>query len=248
MDCRNSQTQFSVYLDGELSSREREQLQSHLKECLACYRQWVSLQKSVNLLQNLPDIDPPAHLSPVVMAKLNERHFHQRAGMFTDRHRWLSLAVAVAATVAISVALWQILPSTLTWHSVSRNTSERVVAREAPTDRPSAQLATSERSGVAAGPVMVLRVEDFSRADQELESLLRSFSQPTLQGERPGRPAHSSSARLIDFRVPGQNYTHFIRELHKIGNLDEDQVIQYRESSRRQPLPVSIRIIVVKDK
>lgn len=247
MNCRTYQSQFSAYLDGDLSPSERKQLHSHLKECLPCYRSWISLQKSVDLLRHLPDLEPPEHLRGMVMARLDGRLFRQRASFFTGAHRWLPLAVGTAALLVFAVVLWQVIPPTLTWESLTPGIIQRLVANKVSTTQPSGRTAVSEHSPDYAGPVMVLKVKDFSRADKELATLLRSFSPSLLPEKQPTRPIRSSSARLIDFQVSGQRYSHLISELHKIGTLDQGQTEKHNAPVARHRKPISIRIIVIKE-
>jgi hypothetical protein len=92
---------------------------------------------------------------------------------------------------------------------------------------------------------MVLRVKDFSRADRELESMLRSISGSMLQEREPTRSLNSSSARLIALKVPEQRFSHLLRELHKIGHLDQSHVELHRSSNPQKQKAISLRIVVV---
>jgi hypothetical protein len=94
---------------------------------------------------------------------------------------------------------------------------------------------------------MVLRVKDFSRADQELQSMLRSFTRPPLPERESSRSPHARSARLFQLQVPGQRLPHLLRELHKIGHLDQSQVESQKLANpgQQKQVSISIRIVVV---
>lgn len=248
MDCLKHQAQFSAHLDGDLSQEERKAMQSHLKECLLCYRKWSSLQKTHGALSRLPDLDPPEHLSALVMARLKERRLHQHPWIFAGLPRWLPLGVGAALLLLISLTIWQLMPSPSTLPMQSQAVTEdqkSVITRTGPSGQPMATVTTTKRKLGHSNPVMVLKVKDFSRVDQQLEAMLRAFSQSMAPEQQSARSVRSSSARLIDVQVPGQQFQDLIRELHKIGHLDPGQVESHELSSHRQRQAISIRIIVV---
>jgi hypothetical protein len=45
--------------------------------------------------------------------------------------------------------------------------------------------------------------------------------------------------------VPGQRFSHLLRELHKIGHLDQSQVEVHRLASPQKQKAISLRIVVV---
>jgi len=111
--------------------------------------------------------------------------------------------------------------------------------------QPEAKFTTRRGVSQTTVPVMVLRVKDFSRADRELESMLRSISGSMLQERESTRSLNSSSARLIDLKVPEQRFSHLLRELHKIGHLDQSQVEIHRSANPEKQKAISLRIVVV---
>ena len=183
MDCPQYQSQFNLYLDGELTPPEQQKLQSHLRECLLCYRKWSSLQHTQELLRQLPALDPPEHLSAVVMARLKERGFRQSLWFLPGLPRWLPLGVGFAAVILISIALWQVLPSPYSWQSFLSDSKRSLLTTDGHSEDPAGRITSPmQRDSGQYTPVMVLRVKDFSSADRELETMLRSFDRPRPQG------------------------------------------------------------------
>ena len=248
MDCRNYQAQFSAYLDGELSADQRQLFQSHLKECLPCYRNWSSLQKSHEVLCRLPHLEPPEYLNTIVLARLKDRNFRQHSLSSALFHRWAPLAAGATALLIISIGLWQIIPSTLTWQSFMPGAQKAIVSQDNSSRQPKTNLAVKRRSPRLQPPVMVLNVKDFSRADQQLESMLRSLSRPMPTEMKAFPPPRSSTARLFDIQVQGKNFPLLIRELDKIGDLDQSQLEKHKLAASKQPKAISIRIVVVSEK
>jgi hypothetical protein len=242
MDCQKYEEQFNDYLDGELSAREQRALQHHLKVCLTCYRKWNSLQRTREILRRLPHLNPPEHLSAVVMARLKDRRQRNRSLFFTGFPRWLAPALAVAVLLLITVSIWQFLPSPFSGRSPISGSNGNVID-------PSAQSGTTftgrQKNSPDTLPLMVLRVKDFSRADQELESMLRSFNRPVFSERESIRSLRSSSARLIDVKVPGRRFSQLLRELDKIGHLDQSQVRSQELVEHGKKKSISIRIVVV---
>jgi hypothetical protein len=245
MNCGKYKSQFNDYLDGDLSLREREKLQHHLKECLPCYSKWSSLQKTQEILHQLPTLDPPKYLSAVVMARLKNRRLRQPLWFSANLPRWLPLGVGAALLFLISVVLWQVMPSQYPWQSLFPGSRKNIATTTRPAE-PSQETLTIRKGDFSSSPpVMVLRVKDFSRADQELQSMLRSFIRPPLPERESSRSPHTRSARLFQLQVPGQRLPHLLRELHKIGHLDQSQVESQKLANPGQQKQVSIRIVVV---
>jgi hypothetical protein len=243
MECRKYESQFNDYLDGELSLKEREALQFHLRKCLSCYRKWNSLQKTKEILSRLPKLDPPAHLSAVVMARLKERRLHTSQWPFAYLPKWLPLGVG-AAVLLISLTLWQALPPSFSFRSFFSG-QDNTLNMSGPSGQPAAKFTIKRGGSQTTVPVMVLRVKDFSRADRELESMLRAISGSMLQEREAARSLNSSSARLIDLKVPEQRFSHLLRELHKIGHLDQSQLEIHRSANPQKQKAISLRIVVV---
>ena len=245
MNCGKYQSQFNDYLDGDLSLREREKLQHHLKECLGCYRKWSSLQKSQEVLHQLPTLDPPEHLSAVVMARLKNHRLQRPFWFSADLPRWLPLGVGATLLFLISVGLWQVMPSQYPWQSLFPSSRKNVATTTRPAEPSQDTFTIRKGEPDSSAPVMVLRVKDFSRADQELQTMLRSFTRPPLPERTSSRSPHARSARLIQLQVPGQRLPHLLRELHKIGHLDQSQVERQKMANPGQQKQISIRIVVV---
>ena len=244
MECRKYVSQFNDYLDGELSMKERETLQFHLRKCLSCYRKWNSLQKTKEILSRLPNLHPPSHLSAVVMARLKERRLRRLTAPFAYLPRWLPLGAAAALVLLISLTLWQVMLPSFSLRSLLSG-QDNTLTISGTTSQPTAKSATTREGVQTPVPVMVLRVKDFSRADRELQSMLRSISGPLVPEREPTRPLNSSSARLIDVRVPRQHFSRLLSELHKIGHLDQSQLEIHRLANPQKQKAISLRIVVV---
>ncbi len=62
-------------LDGDLSAANKDELQTHLQQCVPCAREWNSLQAVEQLLRRAPIITPAADFAQRTIARLpNQRH------------------------------------------------------------------------------------------------------------------------------------------------------------------------------
>ena len=62
MNCLKAQGHFSAYLEDELGYQTIKTFEAHLEECEACRGELAIFQKSVNLLNALPPIEPSPFL------------------------------------------------------------------------------------------------------------------------------------------------------------------------------------------
>jgi len=62
MNCKESQSLLSIYIDGELSSDERLQLEVHLDRCTECSVDLAELHRLAAGYQKLPSPKPPQYL------------------------------------------------------------------------------------------------------------------------------------------------------------------------------------------
>lgn len=63
----------AYYVDGELSAKERERFEGHLRCCRACSMELEALQRSDQLFHLAPRYQAPPGLSTRVMARLSEK-------------------------------------------------------------------------------------------------------------------------------------------------------------------------------
>ena len=72
MNCEESQALLSTYIDSELSSDERVQLEVHLDGCTECLAELAELRRLAAGYQKLPSPKPPQHLWARIDASLAE--------------------------------------------------------------------------------------------------------------------------------------------------------------------------------
>src|SRR5919197_4701397 len=96
---------LSDYLDDELSPREREAVESHLRGCAECAAVLGDLARVVERARSLDRRPPRTDLWPAVAARIDARATVPRRVSFTLPQ----LAAAAALLIAVSAGIvWQI--------------------------------------------------------------------------------------------------------------------------------------------
>jgi anti-sigma factor RsiW len=109
MDCRDIQKRLSAYLDGLLSTDEKETVDTHLSSCSHCGLFFEELQRARRLLRDLGDVEPPPWLSQKIMTRVREEaeqkesFWKQLCYPFPLRLSAQALGVLVIAVLAFQV-------------------------------------------------------------------------------------------------------------------------------------------------
>jgi hypothetical protein len=70
MECGEVQKQLSAYYEASLSFAEKAIIEEHLALCPKCSQSLADLKKAIEVVQGLPEVEPPAWLTQKVMAKV----------------------------------------------------------------------------------------------------------------------------------------------------------------------------------
>ncbi len=110
MSCEEIRRHLDDYVDGELASDAREEVERHLRQCLSCRRELNELRALVRSASELPaELDPGRELWPEISARIApDRSVPAsplRRGRSSGRSRWLYRAAAAAALLALAVPL-----------------------------------------------------------------------------------------------------------------------------------------------
>ncbi|NIO72362.1 MAG: hypothetical protein GTN71_25900 [Anaerolineae bacterium] len=136
---RRIREMLSVYIDGELPSKDRARVEEHLAECADCTWELETLRQTVDLVGQLPKVPVPRAFT------IHEAPRPRRVGLFQARwaYTYLKGATALAAALLILVlagdALFQF---------------QRSITGFAPAMAPAKELAAP-----AAAPTVVARQE-----------------------------------------------------------------------------------------
>lgn len=72
MTCKDIEKKLTAYQEGILSPEERSLVESHLASCAQCSSALTDLEKTVGLIKNLHEIEPPPWFTQKIMAQVRE--------------------------------------------------------------------------------------------------------------------------------------------------------------------------------
>ena len=112
MDCRQFERQLQLYVDGLLSTNEREDVLLHAQTCPSCAALLQDMTELVGLLSaNLCTLEPPAGFMEAVMVALPELYVKQVKRIKVSQPVWRRWgAVAAAAVLLVAAGVVSLLP------------------------------------------------------------------------------------------------------------------------------------------
>ncbi len=70
MNCLKAEEQFSAYLEDELDYQTVRAFETHLNTCKSCHREFTLFRKPLNLLHQLPQIEPSTGFNAALQVRL----------------------------------------------------------------------------------------------------------------------------------------------------------------------------------
>ncbi|PMQ01296.1 MAG: anti-sigma factor [Dictyoglomus sp. NZ13-RE01] len=96
MNCKTARKLISAYIDGELGSKEKRELELHLSTCIYCRKELESTKKLIKVLHSIPKIEPSSNFSDKVWYKLQQEDLN-------GRNNFKRLLVLVGLSIAIVI-------------------------------------------------------------------------------------------------------------------------------------------------
>ncbi len=123
MNCNEIKDMISLYIDDELEDEEKLLFDRHIENCEHCRKELDEYRKMVNMLQNLPEEEPPKGYCKRLHEKLLNVKLNNKTSM---RSRWIKYSSIAATFVLIISAIYIANMS----GSFKRSMDERSVAYE----------------------------------------------------------------------------------------------------------------------
>src|SRR5690606_20784241 len=109
MECRSCREALTAYLDGELASRELQEVDTHLAGCTNCRDELESLKFAYDLTMQLPELDVSADLWDRIYTGLltsvttspDSNNFSRRAWP----RKWIPIGATLAGLLAVVLML-----------------------------------------------------------------------------------------------------------------------------------------------
>jgi anti-sigma factor RsiW len=103
MDHEQAQSNFSDYVDGSLSERQRSEVDQHLAACIQCRTELTGFRQTIGSLRQLKQAAPPSFLADItrqIYKRSRGRFFRPRWKLFGRiPFEWVSLGTIIAMLV-----------------------------------------------------------------------------------------------------------------------------------------------------
>jgi len=113
MNCLKAEEQFSAYIEDELDYRAIRAFEAHLSACEACRRELTLFRESLDLLHQLPRIEPSTEFGVTLQARLADTQvesipFWQRILQpLHGQTRWALSGIAVLLAMLVGFYFYQ---------------------------------------------------------------------------------------------------------------------------------------------
>ncbi len=104
MDHNDIRHKLSEYLDGSVTAEEKSSIEEHLKTCSACSDALHELQKTVEHIKSVEEVEPPAWMTQKIMANVRAAE-EERKGLFRRLFHPLSVKLPIQAVAVLFLAV-----------------------------------------------------------------------------------------------------------------------------------------------
>lgn len=170
MECRDVRKNLSAYLEGMVSPEDKELIDQHLGSCRACSKALYELNRTGEVIRNLPEVEPPPGMKQKIMARVREeaeptKGFIQK--LFYPLHIKVPLeALATVLIAVIAVYVFKAVEPQMKDLQVP-SVREPVIARQEapyPAKAPAAEPRAPREKSVLQETPGKARVKDFAAA------------------------------------------------------------------------------------
>jgi hypothetical protein len=102
MTCKDIEGKLPAYQEGVLSSEEEDLVNAHIAACVRCSTALSDLRKTVSLLKDLPELEPPPWFTQKIMARVREEA-HQKDGLLKKLFFPFYIKIPIEALGALCV-------------------------------------------------------------------------------------------------------------------------------------------------
>ena len=123
-NCNKISQLFSAYIDGEVTAKEKEMVEVHLKECASCKQKLDLMLKTKDILKTTPQIPVPETLLKdfAEYRKKSEQNEKKVVPLYKNYRVYASVAAIFIFAFVLKTGLWQenkYLPNDLTQSQIT---------------------------------------------------------------------------------------------------------------------------------
>ena len=104
MECQGVREKLSSYLEGTATGEEKRLIKEHLDSCESCRGALKDLEKTRDLLENLGKVEPPAWMTPKIMARVRQEA-DRRKGILHKIFYPLHIKIPIEAVAMVFMAV-----------------------------------------------------------------------------------------------------------------------------------------------
>ena len=104
MECNNIRKKISAYIEGVIISEERVLIEEHLKSCQKCNEYFTDMEKTIEYVHSLENIEPPVWLTHKVMARIKSE-VKPKKGIVQRLFCPLYVKLPIQAVTAVIIAI-----------------------------------------------------------------------------------------------------------------------------------------------
>jgi uncharacterized protein YoxC len=178
---------LSEYIDGSITDQERTEIEAHLKTCRQCGDALQELQKTIEHIKTVEDIDPPAWMTQKIMATVRAE-VGEKKSLFRRLFYPLAVKIPIQAIAVLFLAVtgFYIYQNIQPAERTSEAPNQEVAAKKpiSPTGTAQDKLAKADRPTVRSKQVPQTPAYKSLDMKQEYEKP----PLPTLQGQAKTPP------------------------------------------------------------
>jgi len=195
MDCQDCNHLLALYMDESLTVQERAEIKRHLSECANCRKELELLNRTVEMVSQLPGVEAPFGFENRVMARLKAGSGNEKSWYFW---RTFSLStVAAAAMVLVTLVVYRPIQTRLEMPSASAP-GNSVVAE-------SAKASSAPAAAVAGKPAKAERVDAQPEEPRRTTGALQAQA-PAADNRREERAKAAEAEDVADYsQVPASS-------------------------------------------
>ena len=223
MHCKDVCDLLSLYLDGYLEPEDQREVARHLESCVACQALYADLRHTVELLQGLPEVTPPAGFRKQLREQLQslERPVPVTTGSAelkgrVGKRNWPGLLAAAAVlVVALGISgLWQGNPAR--WAASGEDLLARVFTGSGHSDKLAMEdQVPAEKQGDLENSVDQLSQNGSTPSSEDVSESMKKYDLATVPDGRGGEDLpdeHAPSSSADNQTMDGLSVTGTERE------------------------------------
>lgn len=196
MECKDIQKRLSAYLEKAVSPRQKTAIDAHLKQCKRCRQALADLKRTIEYVQRLEEVEPPAWLAQRVMARVRAEA-EEKPGivkrLFYPIHIKLPLeAIAVIFIAVGAIYIFKTMQPQMQLAKIPTETKEMAPApATAPKKEAPAAPSKKEPAPATAGDQLMYE----KRMGTQAERSMGKAKAPAKTMEREAAPAAGTAYR-----------------------------------------------------